>query len=165
MADDRPLAIIDIDGVVADVRHRLVHVQRRPKDWDSFFAAAVHDLPHQQGLDLVRRLAPDHEVVFLTGRPARCRRDTVAWLERHGLGGHQVVMRPEGTRRPAAEVKVGLLRDLARGRSVAVVVDDDEAVIAAMRAAGYPTLHADWEQRSVPGQAALFDAQEVEGRS
>ena len=28
--DERPLAIVDIDGVLADVRHRLVHVQRRP---------------------------------------------------------------------------------------------------------------------------------------
>ena len=165
MPEKRSLAIIDIDGVVADVRHRLVHVQRRPKDWDAFFAAAERDPPHDQGLDLVRRLATEHEVIFLTGRPVRCRRDTLAWLERHGLGGHQVVMRPAGIRRPAAEVKVELLRKLAEGRSVAVVVDDDESVIAAMRAAGYPTLHADWEQRSASAEAALFDAQEVEGRS
>ena len=37
---ERPLAIVDIDGVVADVRHRLVHVQSRPKDWDAFFDAS-----------------------------------------------------------------------------------------------------------------------------
>jgi phosphoglycolate phosphatase-like HAD superfamily hydrolase len=165
MADQRPLAIIDIDGVVADVRHRLVHVERRPKDWDAFFAAAPEDPPHPSGLDLVRRLAQDHEVVFLTGRPRRCRRDTVAWLERHGLGGHRLVMRPGGSRRPAAEVKVELLADLAADRVVGIVVDDDSAVIAAMRAAGHPTLHADWEQRSAPAEAALFDAQEIEGRS
>ena len=34
------VAVLDIDGVLADVSHRLGHVQRRPKDWDAFFAAA-----------------------------------------------------------------------------------------------------------------------------
>ena len=41
MTDGRPLAIVDIDGVVADVRHRLHHLDRRPKNWSAFFAAAV----------------------------------------------------------------------------------------------------------------------------
>jgi hypothetical protein len=37
---DRPLAVFDLDGVLADVRHRLHFLDRRPKDWDGFFAAA-----------------------------------------------------------------------------------------------------------------------------
>ena len=42
--DDLPMvAVVDIDGVVADVRHRLHHVADRPKDWRSFFAAAADD--------------------------------------------------------------------------------------------------------------------------
>jgi hypothetical protein len=165
MADERPLAIIDIDGVVADVRHRLIHVEGRPKDWDAFFAAAPHDPPHPEGVELVRRLAEDHEIVFLTGRPARCRRDTLRWLEGQELGGHRVVMRPGGVRRPAAQVKVELLDELAAGREVGIVVDDDAAVVSAMRAAGYPTLHADWEALGPEERRALFEVQEVEGRS
>jgi hypothetical protein len=165
MVDTRPLAIVDIDGVIADVRHRLVHVERRPKDWDAFFAAAVDDPPHAEGLELVERLAHDHEVVFLTGRPVRCEADTVAWLARHGLDGHRLVMRPGGVRRPAAQVKVELLAQLAAGREVALVVDDDAAVVAAMEAAGYPTLHAGWERRDPADQQTLFEAQEVDGRS
>ena len=39
----RPLAVFDIDGVLADVRHRLRHVEQRPKDWDAFFAAEPDD--------------------------------------------------------------------------------------------------------------------------
>jgi phosphoglycolate phosphatase-like HAD superfamily hydrolase len=163
--DERPLAVIDLDGVVADVRHRLRHVERRPKDWDAFFAAAVDDPPHEEGLAIVRRLAQDHEVVFLTGRPSRTRRATEAWLERHGIGGHRLVMRPRDDRRPAAQVKVRMLRELASGRQVAVVVDDDVDVVAAMRKAGYPTLHATWESRSADGDRALRTAQEAEGRT
>ena len=159
--DRLPLAIVDIDGVVADVRHRLHHIERRRKDWDGFFAAAVDDPPHEEGLAIVARLAADHEVVFLTGRPERCRADTERWLDDHGLGGHRLLMRPEGTRRPAAEVKREVLERLAAGREVAVVVDDDPDVLAAMAAAGHPTFHAGWGDRS----PALHRAQEVEGRS
>src|SRR5215203_1208241 len=118
---DRPLAIIDIDGVLADVRHRLHYIEGRPRDWDGFFAAAVDDPPHPEGIALVATLQADHEIVFLTGRPRRLESETEQWLSEHGVGGHRVIMRPERDRRPAAAVKVELLRQVARGRRVAVV--------------------------------------------
>lgn len=162
---ERPIAVVDIDGVVADVRHRVHHVSKRPKDWGAFFAAARSDPPHVEGVELVRRLAADHEIVFLTGRPAHLRRDTESWLDRHGLGGHRLLMRPEGDRRPAAHVKLRALRDLASGGTVAVVVDDDPMVIAAVEEAGFPVLHADWERRAPEVDRALMSAQEVEGKT
>lgn len=161
----RPLAVVDIDGVVADVRHRLHHVERRPKDWEAFFAAAADDPPHDEGLAVVRRLARDHEVVFLTGRPDRLRGDTRRWLRRHGLDGHRLMMRPEGDRRPAAQLKVRRLRNLARDREIAVVIDDDPVVVAEVRDAGFPVLHATWEPRSPDSDRTLLTAQEVEGRT
>jgi len=84
--DERPLAIIDLDGVVADVRHRLRYLERRPKNWAAFFAAARHDAVHPEGVAVVDTLASDHEVVFLTGRPHHLHDDTVRWLDEHGLG-------------------------------------------------------------------------------
>lgn len=163
--DGRPLAIVDLDGVVADVRHRLHHLSRRPKDWDAFFAAAADDPPHPEGLAVVETLARDHEVVFLTGRPRRLERATRRWLDDLGLGGHRLVMRPDGERRPAAQLKVRLLRELAGGRTVAVVVDDDPDVLDAMAAAGYPVWLADWEPRAPAGDRALREAQEADGRT
>ena len=165
MTSEQALGFVDIDGVVADVRHRLHHLESRPKDWDGFFAAAQDDPVHEEGVALVDRLAQDCEVVFLTGRPESLRADTQDWLHRHGMGGHRLLMRPRGDRRPARQVKLQLLRQLAHGRHVAVVVDDDPLVIDAMRQAGHPTLHADWEQRSTPDDQALLAAQEVDGQS
>ena len=162
---DKPLAIVDIDGVLADVRHRVHFVEQRPKDWRRFFAAAVHDDPHPEGLAVVAKLAEDHEVVLLTGRPEHLRADTLAWLEQHGLQAHRLFMRPEGNRGPSARFKVQELRRIAGRRRVAIVVDDDALVIEAMRAAGYTTLHADWETRDAAEQAALIEAQDVEGRT
>ncbi|MFV0307900.1 MAG: hypothetical protein ACK5OX_09175 [Desertimonas sp.] len=160
-----PLAVVDIDGVVADVRHRLHFVERRPKDWDGFFGAAASDPAHPEGLAVVARLAEDHDIVFLTGRPSRLRDVTQAWLDRHRLGGHALHMRSERDRAPARVVKPAVLARLAAGRTVGVVVDDDPDVLTAMASRGWPTFLADWERRDQAATDALHDAQQTDGRT
>ena len=163
--EGRPLAIVDIDGVVADVRHRLHHLERRPKDWDGFFAAAGDDPAHPEGLAVVGRLAEGHEIVFVTGRPSSLRAVTEAWLAEHGLGGHDLVMRAARDRAPARVVKPQLVARLAADRPVGIVVDDDADVLAAMAGRGWPVFHADWERRATEEDVALHEAQEAEGRT
>lgn len=157
--------MVDIDGVVADVRHRLHHVRRRPKDWDAFFAAAPADPLLEEGARLVHRLAGDHEVVWLTGRPVSCRQDTLRWLQQVGLPEGRLFMRRRGDFRPARVTKLERLRELAAQRPVAVLVDDDEQVVAAARAAGFPVHVADWMDRPESVDSTLLQAQEQEGRS
>jgi hypothetical protein len=157
----RPLAVIDIDGVVADVRHRLRFLERRPKDWRGFFGAAPQDPVLEVGRDTVRRLAEVCEVVYLSGRPEHCRRDTVEWFARHGLPEGRLLLRRGGDFRPAKEVKVEVLRQLAQQAPVAVLVDDDPAVLDAARAAGFDVLPATW-MGSAP---VLQEAQEKDGRT
>ena len=161
MQPDRPIAVIDLDGVVADVRHRLQHLERTPRDWDAFFAGIPEDPVLPEGRAVVERLAPDHDLVYLTGRPERTRRATQAWLDRHRLPRGELIMRRDGDRRPARQAKPSLLRKLAAGRTVAVVVDDDPDVCAALGKQGWPVLVADWMSRT----ETLHAAQERLGRS
>jgi phosphoglycolate phosphatase-like HAD superfamily hydrolase len=158
---DRPLAVFDIDGVLADVRHRLHHIDGRRKDWLAFFAAAVSDPVLPEGAALAAEAARDCDLLYLTGRPERCRRDTVSWLAQHGLPEGPVEMRPEHDRRPAAQLKPRVLARAAAGRTVAVVVDDDPLVCDAYENAGWPVLRATWADRS----PVLEQAQEAEGRT
>jgi phosphoglycolate phosphatase-like HAD superfamily hydrolase len=158
---DRPLAVFDIDGVLADVRHRLRLVERRPKDWDAFFDAAVDDPPLAQGVALARASAEDCEVVYVTGRPERCRADTLAWFAQHGLPPGTLSMRRGRDFRPARVAKLELLQRLARDRTVAVAVDDDEQVCDAYEAAGFRVLRARWMSE----EPVLQQAQEEEGRT
>ena len=46
----RGLAVFDVDGVLADVGHRLRHLEGGRKDWGAFFAAAEKDPPLPVGL-------------------------------------------------------------------------------------------------------------------
>lgn len=155
------LAVIDLDGVVADVRHRVHHVTRRPKDWRAFFGAAPDDPVLDEGRRVVEALAGVHDVVYLSGRPEFCRADTLAWLEQHDLPEAPVHLRPWGDHRPSREFKVDMLRQLARDRDIAVLVDDDPLVCDAARAAGFDVLPATWMDE----QPALIEAQEVDGQT
>jgi hypothetical protein len=155
------VAVVDIDGVLADVRHRLHFVEQRPKDWTSFFAAAPDDAPLAQGVDTVRRLADAYDIVYLSGRPEHCRQDTVDWFERHGVPAGELRLRRRNDFRPARVTKVEVLDELSRDRPVAVFVDDDPLVCEAARKAGYDVLPATW----MAGSATLLEAQEVEGRT
>jgi hypothetical protein len=162
MPTDLPLAVVDLDGVVADVRHRLHFLERKPKDWDGFFAGIPDDSVLPEGRAVVDKLAEDHEIVYLTGRPESTRRATEAWLERQELPRAKLIMRRAGDRRPARLTKPALLRRLAAdGRRVAVVVDDDLQVCEALEDAGWPVLRADW----MPPPDALQEAQEDAGRT
>jgi phosphoglycolate phosphatase-like HAD superfamily hydrolase len=157
---EQPTAVIDLDGVVADVRHRLHHLDGRRRNWDAFFAELADDPVLPEGVAVVERLRQDHRIVYLTGRPERTRQATVAWLERHGLPRGDLLMRGDDDRRPARQTKVQAVRALiAAGHTVAVVVDDDPQVCAAMRDRGWPVLEADW----VPRPRVLDRAQERQG--
>ena len=160
-ADSRPIAVIDIDGVVADVRHRLRFLERRPKDWGGFFGAAPQDPVLEVGRETVLRLAEVCDIVYLSGRPEHCRDDTEEWFARHGLPVGRLMLRRGGDFRPAKDVKVEVLRRLARQAPVTVLVDDDSAVLDAARSAGFDVLPATW-MGSAP---ALHEAQEEDGRT
>lgn len=153
--------MIDIDGVVADVRHRLHLIESRPKHWDQFFAASADDPPLDAGVALVLELAADHDVVWLTGRPERNRKLTQAWLAAQGLPDRPLLMRRDRDFRPAREAKREQLRRLRAEREIAVVLDDDPQVIATLGEDGFPVRLADW----LPHSSTLRRAQEKEGRT
>jgi hypothetical protein len=152
------LAVFDIDGVVADVRHRLHHLHRHR--WHRFFDAAHTDPLLSEGARLVADLAREHEIVWLTGRPDWLRQITADWLVQHSLPGTELHMRPDGDYRPARVYKLAVLKRLAP-REIAALVDDDAEVIDAAMRAGYPAVLADW----VPRDGDLRAAQEEWGRT
>ncbi|MFJ1602655.1 hypothetical protein ACIOHS_04690 [Streptomyces sp. NPDC088253] len=157
----RPLAVFDLDGTLADSAHRQRFLERKPRDWDAFFAAAPQDPPLAEGVALALRSTEECEVVYLTGRPERCRRDTVEWLAAQGLPEGRVWMRRDDDRRPARRTKLDVLRRLACDREIHVLVDDDELVCDEAERAGFRVVRARWATAS----AALKDAQEREGRT
>jgi hypothetical protein len=135
-ASERPIVIVDIDGTIADVHHRLHHIEGRGrKNWKRFFEEMDRDTPIPAVIAKVRELAADSEIVMLTGRPERYRARTVAWLERHEVPFDRLLMRPDGDRRSDFVTKEELLGEL-EGRAVSLAIDDRAPVCEMYRRHG-----------------------------
>lgn len=153
--------VFDIDGVVADVRHRLGHLEGPGKDWGAFFSAAVEDPPLQEGVARVLDAATRARIVRLTGRPQWMEATTTAWLAAAGLPTGRLVMRPRRDFRPARIFKLDSIRQLSREVDIVGIVDDDPEVCAVLAGEGWPVEQASW----VSYEPALRTAQERRGRT
>lgn len=158
---EKDVAVFDIDGVLADVTHRLHHLRARPQRWERFFTSADVDPLLEEGARRLKVALETYDVVYLTGRPERNRGLTTRWLGEHGLPTGPLMMRPDDDYRPARWMKRERLRDLARTRTVVSVLDDDPAVVAVLTADGWPVELATW----LPHSSTLQYAQEQQGRS
>lgn len=156
------LAVIDIDGVLADVRHRLHHIGGPRRDWAGFFADMAGDELLADGASaVIQAHAAGLGIVYLTGRPERYRDQTLQWLSRADLPTGRLIMRPDHDRRPARAFKVEQLRLISATAHVDFLLDDDEVVCAAAERAGFTVRRADWVARD----DVLRAAQDQMGRT
>lgn len=147
------IVVFDIDGVLADGRHREHFLASRPKDWVSFFALLGDDGPIVRGIERLQSMRVVHDCVLLSGRPERTRAATHEWLVAQGIGELPVYLRPDHDYRPAPEFKAEVLAALGGPSMVSLVIDDDEHVVDALKAAGYQVEHFTDKPRRV-GQPA-----------
>lgn len=88
------LALVDLDGVLADDRHRVQFAIQ--KDWDTYFDPdrILADDPWREGQEMVERLVSEgHEVQYLTGRWSSLRTVTEEWLDRNEFPMRRLTMR------------------------------------------------------------------------
>ncbi len=109
------LYAIDIDGVVADISHRLHYMQE--KNYEKFYdeEELAEDKPIRAGIDLVNRLflSEDSLVVFITGRPYSTNKATREWLDRHSVNYSRLIFyREDGDYRPSPEVKAERMKQI-----------------------------------------------------
>lgn len=141
--DERPIAVLDIDGVVADVRHRLHWIATEPR-WQEFFDAAEDDTLLQEGAQLAHALAADHTIVWMTGRPERLRAITTRWLTANELPEGQLRMHSGNHETLTRALKLQWCQELAESRKLALVVDDDPVIVRTLRDHGMPVRQATW---------------------
>ena len=138
--------LCDIDGVLADLTHRLHH--QREKNYDAFYNAVEmsHDKPIKSGLATLQAFQHIASVVLMvTGRPEHTRQATINWLADQRVDYHDILMRKDGDHRKSGVVKVELIKkrmelDKKLGNKVEYIfIDDDPANILAVNKA-YPNI-------------------------
>jgi hypothetical protein len=139
----RSYVIVDIDGTIADVRHRLHHIHGPGrKNWKAFFEAMDGDLPISNMLHYVRQLAEDHNILIITGRPDNYRERTERWLRKNQVPFDKLYMRPAGDHRPDYEAKAAVLEDISPKRIV-MAIDDRPPVCDMWEAHGIRCLRVE----------------------
>ncbi|ALA46494.1 putative polynucleotide kinase/phosphatase [Dickeya phage BF25/12] len=108
--------IFDLDGTLADGRHRLHLLPTKDYDktesWTEFNLAAVDDLPFWDNIDLCEALGSDYKIVILTGRSDVAREVTLDWLRKHGVYFNELVMRKQSDNRKDTVIKEEYLRSI-----------------------------------------------------
>ena len=151
---------VDVDGTVADLKHRRKYVASKPKNYPAFERGIPFDTPITWVIDAVKRLkAAGWTVVICTGRRETQGEATKKWLTENGVPFDAFYIRPEfeynedgtpkltkkGTPKPDYRhdyiIKKELLdRARAEGFDPDVVFDDRDQVVAMWRENGIPVV-------------------------
>lgn len=128
---DRKLALLDIDGLLADDRHRQHFAVA--KEWDDYFAetAMAADTVWLEGRTLAEKLVAEGAWVgYLTGRREDTRPVTYRWLYDHSfpLWCAELMMKGYNDKRPTPIVKATKILELKEHWDSVVLYDDDPEV-------------------------------------
>lgn len=148
--------VFDIDGTLADIRHRLHFVTCGKPDWPGFFAAMGADTPNPGIVELAMAAGSIGPVVIVTGRPEDHRAVTEAWITAAGLTPAALYMRRSGDHRADALVKREILDAMrSDGYDPRLVVDDRPEVVAMWRAEGITCLQMAYDECPGPASGLL----------
>jgi predicted kinase len=149
-------AIFDIDGTLADIRHRLHHVARL-RDWEAFFAEVSDDTIVEPIRDLAIMIdASGVPVVLCSGRPERLRVVTEGWLRDNGVPFVALYMRPDGDHRPDHTIKAQILAGIREdGYEPFIVIDDRQSVVDMWRENDLVCLQCAPSEQPPPSAAIL----------
>ena len=146
--------IFDIDGTLANNKHRVHWLECEKKDWNKFYSEMDKDAPNEPIVFMCKAMLEhvyrsstidDLRVFIFTGRPAQYEGKTREWLDKT-LGWHYhvisgLIMRPEGDYRPDYQVKQEMLDKLkAEGYEILFTVDDRKQVVDMWRSNGITCL-------------------------
>lgn len=128
---DKGYVLCDIDGTIADCKHRLHFVKQTPKDWKGFFAHMSEDTVRKDTQKiLVDYYNKMHTIIFISARPEDYKGVTLKWLEDNYLSfGWTLIMRSKGDKRPDTEVKQDIYNKYLKNYPIEVVIDDRPSVI------------------------------------
>ena len=142
----RKAILVDLDGTLTNVDHRVNFVRMEPKNWQEFNDRMIHDPINEWCQELIRAMkAQNYEIIFVTGRGNDYRAETETWLLKHNINYDQLFMRSIGDFREDADVKEEIyLKSIKDNCQVLFVVDDRKSVVERWRKLKLICLQCDW---------------------
>lgn len=135
--------IIDLDGTMCDVSHRLHHVRGEKRNWKAFFQELTNDSPNEWCRSIVNSMKEHYSIIFASGRPDDYYKQTKEWLIRHGLPT-DLYMRCRGDHRQDYIAKEIILDfEILTRVNPLMFIDDRKQVVDLWRKRGFICLQCD----------------------
>ena len=124
-----PCFIFDIDGTLADMDHRVHHVESYPKNWDAFNREMVNDSVYESVRAIFHSLNETYTTILLTGRGEEYREETETWLEENNIKPDALLMRQAEDFRPDYEIKSEIADVISQDFDILGVFEDRPSVV------------------------------------
>jgi phosphoglycolate phosphatase-like HAD superfamily hydrolase len=138
--------IVDLDGTLADVEHRVEFVKQTPINWKDFNDRMIHDPIYLWCFELIHAMKDrGYKIIFITGRGEDYRSHTLNWLLKNQVQFDELYMRKPNDQREDADVKEEIYFEHVEKRfQVLFVVDDRKSVVARWRELELICLQCAW---------------------
>jgi FMN phosphatase YigB (HAD superfamily) len=123
--------LVDLDGTLCDVEHRVHHVQGSVKNWKSFNELMVDDELNHWCFELMEAMSSrGYKIIFVTGRGEPWRVPTENWLKKHKVKYEHLYMRGVLDHREDSDVKEEIyFNKIEQNYQVLFVIDDRKSVV------------------------------------
>jgi len=140
-----PYIVFDIDGTLANIKHRLHNIQDGNKNWEKFNSECHKDEPNKHIIEINKLMCdrnnPKHyPAIIVTGREETYAAETREWLQNHGITWTYLFMRPTKDYRSDVEIKREIIEKYIQPAEILFVLDDREKVVDLWRSMGYKCL-------------------------
>ena len=144
--DKSKAIIVDLDGTLCNVNHRVCHVQKEEKDWKAFNEGMVHDGLYFWCFELIESMRKQgYKIIFVTGRDDSYRSHTIDWLKKHNVSYDQLYMRTQSDHRGDDLIKKDIYEtSIQKKHDILFVLDDRLSVVKMRRQIGLICLQCDW---------------------
>ena len=140
----RNCIVFDIDGTIADNKHRSHYVRDKPKNWPQYKSLLHLDTPFNDIVNIMKLFyETDHIINLCSGREVTEYPDTEKWLKRYNIFHmiKYVYMREERDYRPDDIIKIELIEEMRNdGYEPILWFDDRDRVVKAIREQGIRVL-------------------------
>lgn len=147
----RDTIVVDLDGTLADIEHRVPLLHSLKPDWRSFYKSCVNDTANTWCVDLMRGMAYiGFKVIIVSARSREVEAETLDWLQKNEIPYELHMLRAEGDYTQDQVLKKLWLDSYGKER-ILFVVDDRTRVVDMWRANGLTVLQcARWEEYKRP---------------
>jgi uncharacterized HAD superfamily protein len=106
--------LFDIDGTIADIKHRRVFLELEKPDWESFNSKMGEDVLNRPVAELYKALwdTGKYQLILITGRIEESRKLTEQWLFWNEIPFGRIEMRQDKDYRADYIVKEEILKNL-----------------------------------------------------